>query len=124
MKPIFEFENYKDFLNFQISQSVGGGRGVASKLAKALDVSPVMVSQVLRGNRNFSKDRIFMAAEFFRLNPAEIDYLLTLFDFNMAKDNGHREFHRGRLLRIRSDIQINSLNRPFLDETTQSGTLL
>ena len=124
MKAIFEFENYKDFLNWKIINSRGGGRGVASKLAKSLQVSPVMVSQVLRGNRNFSRDRVFMAAEFFQLNPIEMEYLLTLFDFNMAKDAGHRAFQESRLIRIRNSIQINTLNRRFIDETTQGGTLI
>lgn len=89
MQAIYEYASYKEFLNDKISSYPNGGRGISSKLSKYIGVSAVMVSQVLKGNRNFSRDKIYLASLYFDMDPLETEYLLHMFDMNQSKSLEH-----------------------------------
>ncbi len=105
MKAIYEYANYKDFLNDRISQFPNNGRGVSSRLSKFIGVSAVMVSQVLNGNRNFSRDKLYLTTLFFEMNELDREYILNLFDSNQSKCFEHINYLQKRLERIKSEIQ-------------------
>lgn len=104
MKAIYEYLNYKDYLNDRIQDCPNGGRGVSSRLSKFIGVSAVMVSQVLKGNRSFSRDKIYLTTMFFKLNPLETEYILYLFDLNQSKTLEHVNYLHRRLEMVRSKI--------------------
>ncbi len=105
MKALYDYTDYKDFLNDRISRFPNKGRGISSKLSKYIGVSAVMVSQVLNGNRNFSRDKLYLTTLFLEMNDLETEYLLNLFDANQSKNFEHVNYLQKRLERLKSEIQ-------------------
>lgn len=75
---IFEFENYKKFVNFALSQRPKRGRGQYRRLAEALRLSSVAVSQIFKGERDLSLEQAFAAARFLLLSKEETEFFLLL----------------------------------------------
>jgi uncharacterized protein (TIGR02147 family) len=75
---IYEFTDYKRFLNAQIAQMPKKGRGQARRLAEHLGVHAVVVSQVLAGQRDFTHEQSLEVALYFGLDARATDYLTTL----------------------------------------------
>ncbi|EQC52651.1 hypothetical protein M901_2895, partial [Bacteriovorax sp. DB6_IX] len=46
LSPIYEYLDYKQYINDLISTYPKEGRGVFSKLAKSINVSSVLISQI------------------------------------------------------------------------------
>ena len=92
MLPIYNFNDYKEFINSLVQKCPNRGRGVYARLAKFMDVSSVLVSQVLKGDRNFSRDKLFLVTQFFELDEINTEYLITLFDLNLSKSESHKIF--------------------------------
>ncbi len=124
MKAIYEYNNYKDFLTDKICSYPNRGRGISSKLSKYIGVSAVMVSQVLKGNRNFSRDKMFLTTMFFEMNAVETEYLLHMFDLNQSKSLEHVNYLHRQLDKVRRRIketeeEIFSISEAMpQDETT------
>lgn len=105
MQPIYNYENYKDYINALVYHAPNKGRGVYAKMAKYLQVSSVLVSQVLKGDRNFSRDKIFAATQFFGLDGLETEFLLTLFDLNLSKSSVHGRYLEKKLMQLKNELQ-------------------
>ena len=56
-KNIFEFRNYKAYLDHLISSKPGKGRGMRSSIAKALHCQTSYISQVLNEEAHFSLEQ-------------------------------------------------------------------
>ncbi|MEZ4873629.1 MAG: hypothetical protein R2827_15590 [Bdellovibrionales bacterium] len=66
---IFDFENYKDFTNNWVHSQPKKGRGIYRKMALHIGVNPVIISQVLNGDRHFSAEQTLEVTEFLGLGP-------------------------------------------------------
>jgi len=75
---VFEFTDYKAYLNNYISSLPKKGRGQAGKLAEHVGISAVIVSQVLKGNRHFSEEQMLEVSGYFGFSSLETDYLMLL----------------------------------------------
>lgn len=89
---VYEYEDYKSYLRDIISsRAAAEGRGTVSRLAEHLSVSPAMISQVLRGEKNFSAEMALEVGEYFLLRDKELDYFLLLVDAERAGSYKLRE---------------------------------
>ncbi len=111
MQPIYQYDNYKNYVNDRIRSQKNRGRGTYSKIAKFLGVSNVLVSQVLNGDRNFVRDKVFSLCLFFGLNEFETDFLMSLYEMNVATGNEHRQFLQTRLDKIKLAIIESQLEK-------------
>lgn len=111
MLPIYNFNDYKEFINSLVQKCPNRGRGVYARLAKSMDVSSVLVSQVLKGDRNFSRDKLFLVTQFFELDELNTEYLITLFDFNLSKSESHKKYLQRKLKETESQIKNDSANK-------------
>lgn len=75
---IYEFTDYKRFLNAQIALMPKKGRGQARRLADHLSVNPVVISQILSGARDFTHEQSLDVASFFGLDERATEYLSLL----------------------------------------------
>ena len=81
---IYDFSDYKAFINKKIASLPKKGFGQFRKLAQHLNISPVIVSQVFKGDRELTLEQAHGSTEFFGLNTMERDYFLLLVQRNRA----------------------------------------
>jgi uncharacterized protein (TIGR02147 family) len=75
---IYEFKDYKKFINGLIHQMPKRGRGQARRLAEHLHVQPVVISQVFSGDRDLTPEQGLEVAAYFGLDERQAEYLVLL----------------------------------------------
>lgn len=101
-KSIFEFYDYKRYLEAKIQAMPAGGRGVRAKLAEDLGCQASFISQVLRGDLHFSGEQAVQVAKFFHLDPEEKDFFLLLNSFGRAGSHDLRQHYGAQMELIRT----------------------
>jgi uncharacterized protein (TIGR02147 family) len=75
---IFEYEDYKVFVNDWVKMQPRGGYGVYSEIARRLGTNSVTVSQTFKGPRSLSLDHAAKLSQFMGLGRPECDFFLVL----------------------------------------------
>ncbi len=75
---IFEFDDYKKFVNARTQALPNRGRGQFQKIALHLRTHSTLVSQVFSGERHLTLEQGVELAEYLGLNQLESDYFLNL----------------------------------------------
>lgn len=119
---IFEYTDYKKFLQEHIHNQPYRGRGLRLKLAQYLNCQTAYISQVLNKYTHFSMEQSLKVAEFFELNASEREFFLLLVQMARAGTKELENFHRNQIediLENRKDL-ANRLNiKNQLDEMNQ-----
>jgi uncharacterized protein (TIGR02147 family) len=84
MRTVFDYTDYKRWVNEAIESMPLNGRGVRRRLADATGCQVAYISHVLRGNAHFSMEQVEAAGRFFGLPSAEIEFLVILLSYNRA----------------------------------------
>jgi uncharacterized protein (TIGR02147 family) len=77
-KPVFLFDRYKDYVIFRLDKTGPEGRGGRARLARKIRCQTAFVSQVLKGNSDFSLEQCEEINSFFSHSEAESAYFLSL----------------------------------------------
>jgi uncharacterized protein (TIGR02147 family) len=88
---IYQFTDYRAFLNDHFKKQERGGRGQLSKLAQLLDVHSTFISLVFKNKRDLSLEQGLLVAQYLKLTDPEIEYFLNLIQLARA---GHHELKR------------------------------
>lgn len=91
MKQIFEFTSYRKYLEDWIGAQESLRYGLKGQIAKALRISSSLVSQILKGEKNFTPEQASDLADFIGLIEIEADYLSLLVEFERAGSPRYRE---------------------------------
>ncbi|MAE57479.1 MAG: hypothetical protein CME69_01285 [Halobacteriovorax sp.] len=75
---IYEYQNYKKYLNDYIKNLPYSGRGQKAKIAKELRIHTAYVSQVLNKDANFTLEQTIELSALLNLTKSEEEYLLLL----------------------------------------------
>lgn len=75
---VFDFLDYKEFVNAHIHALPNQGRGQYQKIALSLRVHSTLVSQIFNGDRHLTCEQGCDLAEHLGLNQLETDYFLNL----------------------------------------------
>ena len=78
MANIFEFGDYKSFINLWISNKGKAGRGEFRRISKALHIHPTLVSHIFRGDKELSMEQASLLCRYLELDSFETDFLLLL----------------------------------------------
>jgi uncharacterized protein (TIGR02147 family) len=103
---IVGFTDYKAYLLKRIENLPKRGHGQLQRLAKFLSIHPTLVSQVLRGDKNFTSEQTCLAAEFFGLGESEADYLLALVERERAGNGTLRKYWSRRLSELKDALKV------------------
>ena len=96
---IFEFENYREYLEFRLG--LGGARsGLRKKMAEFIPVHTTYVSQVLKGRAEFSLEQAELINEFLEHSEEECEFFILL----LLRDRSHHS-----KLKRRFDIKIKTM---------------
>lgn len=99
---IYEFLDYKSYIEQYIKALPSHGRGEMSRIAKALDIHTTMVTHVLKGKLQFTLEQTLKLAEHWALNEPETEYLVALVLLGRAADVRSRKFCKKRIDELRS----------------------
>lgn len=81
---VFEFRDYKIFMDDWLKAHPKGGRGQLKKMAEQLSVSTTLISQVLRAEKHFSLETAAEIADYIGLRDKEAEYFLLLVEHQRA----------------------------------------
>ena len=106
MRSIFEFEDYKTWMKAKIQLKPQNGRGEISRIAESLKVHVTLVSQILRGDKDFTVEQAHTIAEYFGINALETDYFMNLVQMNRAGTKPLKDFFK----RQQAELKAKSLH--------------
>lgn len=103
---VFDYRNYKDYVNNWIKTQPSAGHGQLRQLALELNVNSVVMSQVFRGNRDLSLEQAVGVSKYLGLNPLSRDYFLLLVQKERAGSKELKDIFEKQL----EDIRLASQN--------------
>jgi uncharacterized protein (TIGR02147 family) len=100
---IFEFIDYRSFVQRRLKQMPRAGRGQLLRMAQHLKVHPTLVSQVFKGSREFTLEQACLLCDFFGLTDFETDYFLVMVELERAGNEKLRRVLRQRMERLKRE---------------------
>lgn len=116
---IFEYHEYKKFVNDWIGLQAHGGHGQLRQLALYLEINSVVMSQVFRGDRDLTLEQALGVTKFMGLSELERDYFLLLVQKSRAGSHELKSVFEKQLdaLRITAQSLKNRVkHQKFTDE--------
>lgn len=110
LKPIFEYRDYKLYLQAVSKQRPGRGRGFRADLARAANCQTAYISQVLGGHAQLSLDQAYAISQFLIHSKEETRFFILLIQYSRA---GSRELKAHFLELMEEEIkkQLNLKER-------------
>jgi uncharacterized protein (TIGR02147 family) len=99
---IYEFLDYKAFIESHIRSLPERGRGEKSRIANALGIHTTMVTHVLKGKLQFTLEQTLKLADHWALNELETEFLVALVQLDRAGDKRAKSFCRKRVDELRA----------------------
>jgi uncharacterized protein (TIGR02147 family) len=84
MISIYDYTDYRDFLNAWIEGQKGKAKGLQGKLAVAAGVSSSLISFILKGEKHLSLEQAAEISEFLGLTEKETEYFYLLVECGRA----------------------------------------
>src|ERR1700684_1559181 len=94
---VLNHSSYKPYLEEYMAQLPKGGRGEINRMAEAMDVHPTLVSQVLRGDKDFSLEQAHKLCHHIGLLKLEKDYFILLVQFERAGSSDLRQYYKEKI---------------------------
>lgn len=119
---VYDFDDYKTFVNSWVASQPRKGYGQFRKMAIALNISSVVISQVFRSTRDLSPEQALKLTKHLALDPNETDYFLALVQKDRAGSVDLRDFYKQHLERLRREARAlkNRMSYKPLDGEAQS----
>ena len=83
-KIIYDYDDYKSYINDKINNSPSKGRGIKLKISECLSCQTAFVSQVLNGQPNFSLEQAVKLNTFFDHTKDESRFFIILLQLSRA----------------------------------------
>ena len=96
-KTLFEYLDYKKYINERIANSPGKGRGIKLKIAEHLSCQTAFVSQVLNSSPNFSLEQAIKLNVFFDHTKEEARFFLLLIQLERAGSKDLQNFFQSEI---------------------------
>lgn len=103
MISVFEFENYRVFLNSWIEKQ--NIKGCKSQMAKAAGVSSTLISLILKGDKHLSSEQSLDLCEFMGFNDKECDYFMLLVELGRSGSHKLTQRLKGKIKAAQKESQ-------------------
>jgi uncharacterized protein (TIGR02147 family) len=123
MTEIYKFMSYKEYIEKRIKAMPRNGHGQMTRLASHVGVNPVIVTQVLKGERDFNEEQGLRVANYFGLNSIETEYFMRLVAFERSGTHDLKQFHRHALETLKKQammVKNRVAEHRELDDSTKS----
>lgn len=123
MIDLFQYTDYKEFLNDKLDELDNGGRGSRASLSRSIGCHTAYTAQVLRGEAHFSNEQAEGINEFLGHTDEHGDYFLLLVQLGKSGSvnlknrllRQIRQFQKSRVV-LKNRLQVD----PHLSERNQS----
>ncbi len=95
---LLEHEDYRTYLKALLESR---GRGSLGRLARAMQVSPTLVSLIVRGEKNLTPEQAFALCEYLGFSEWETDYFTQLVELSRAGTLGLQNRLKKKLQTLR-----------------------
>lgn len=102
---LFEFDNYKKYVNDRIQKMPKRGRGQYLKLSNFLAINSVNVSQIFKGDRELSLEQACELCEYFGFTELESEYFMVLVEYEKAGTQKLKKLLKKRIDEIKAKAQ-------------------
>lgn len=89
MISVYDFKNYREFLNTWIESKAQ--RGMKKKFSEAAGVSSTLISLILKGDKQLSLEQASDLADLLGLNERETEYFFLLVEYGRAGTHSLRQ---------------------------------
>lgn len=96
-KTIFDFKDYKKYLEFIETQKPYKGRGFRADLARSANCQTAYISQILNGKAHFSLEQAHSLNKILFHSKEESQYFLTLVELARAGTSGLKSYFQEQL---------------------------
>lgn len=110
---IFDFSDYKDFLNYLFGANTE--HGFKKLVAAKLDVPSSFLSQVLHKEIQFSQDHAYKLAKFLNFNDMETEYLINLVALARATSFEYRNHLLSKIEKLK--VESKDLSKRLSNKT-------
>lgn len=120
---IYEFSEYKAYINHRIEEMPKRGRGQFRKLAALLNVNSVVISQIFKGARELSLEQANMVSAYFGMTELEKEYFFLLVQKGRTSNFDLIKYFNEKLEKIKieaQDLKNIVVTSKRLSEETQS----
>src|SRR6185312_6453638 len=120
---IFKYESYKAYVLDRVQAMPRSGHGQFKKIADHLQVSPVIVTQVLKGPRQFTDEQGLKLSDYLGLNSDATEFMMRLLAHEKAGTRDLRLYHQKALRELkRRATEVKNRVAEFreLDDTAKS----
>lgn len=107
---IFNYTNYKLYVNERIKTLPKRGHGEYLRIAKFIGLHTTSVSQIFKGNKDLSLEQAAKLAQYFGLSELESDYFLNLVEFEKAGNAELKVLIEARIRKIKNH-SLDLVNR-------------
>lgn len=117
MKSIYEFKEYKKYLDYRVNKI--GERGSITKLAEATSSQRSYLSKVLNAEVHLTMDQAFRACKHWQLSQQERAYFMLLVEKDRAGDKDYKDhlvFKINRLRKKHQDLSTRVKDRMKIEE--------
>jgi uncharacterized protein (TIGR02147 family) len=94
---VFDFLNYKDFINEWVLSRPKKGRGEFLRMAKAMKIQSSQVSQIFKGDRDLNLEQGNYLADYIAMGNDERRYFLDLINLSRAGTPSLRDYLKSSL---------------------------
>jgi uncharacterized protein (TIGR02147 family) len=120
---IFEYQDYKKFVNSWLDNAPQKGHGLRKKMAQAMDCQTAYVSHVFAGDYQLSSEQALKCAQWLNLSAEETDYFLLLVNRQRAGTKDLEKYYLQKITELRStqvDLKKKSKIKESLSPKDQS----
>ncbi len=105
-KPLFQSQNYKEYVIATLEENSAVQKGQRLRLAKHLNCNASYISQVLNEHQHFTPEQAVAASEFLGHSETESRYFLNLVLMERAGSMKLKNFYKLELEKLRSEQLI------------------
>jgi len=88
---IYEYRDYKKWVNDRIAAMPKGGRGQYMRIVEALGTSSAIITQIFKGERELTPEQAVLLSDHFGLSKLERQYLLLLVTYSRAGSHRYKK---------------------------------
>lgn len=122
---IFSYDDYKKWFNDLITAMPKKGRGQLTSIAKHLNTSPVIVTQVFKGNRDLTPEQALLLSDFLGLTKIEKQFLILLVNYSRAGSYHYKKMLSEEMLLLKEKgLEIKSHLHQEKELTAEAKSIL
>ena len=102
---IYEYSDYKEYINAYIRELPKNGRGQFLQISKSLRVHSTLISQILKGEKHFTQEQAFAITVYFSMSELETEYFLEMYQYNKAGSYDLSKYYEKRIDNLRKKFE-------------------